>query len=271
MTAIPMTATPPTRLWADAPALMRLAAVILMALAPLAAAMAIDTRTIEGLSIWLKPVKFHLALVIYLVTLAFFARYARPGFVQGRAYRAFQAVAILAILGELAWIGGAAALGTTSHFNISTPVWSALYALMGIAATLLTMLSTVFGLAILRNPGTGLPPALRHGIGWGLVLTLPLTLITAGTMSGMGGHFIGPTFPQDTLPLMGWSLTAGDLRVSHFFATHSLHAIPLMAWAAHHLLPVRALPLTWVAALLWCAFTLATFAQALAGQPFLPV
>jgi hypothetical protein len=269
MTAIPLTRS--SRLWADAPALTGLAVLIAAAMVPLTIALALDPRLIEGQPIWLKPVKFHLALVIYLLTVAWFARFAPAGFLQDRRYRAFQATAIIAILAELAWIGGAAALGTTSHFNISTPVWSVLYALMGVAATLLTTLSTVLGLPILHNRNTGLPPALRHGIGWGLLLTLPLTLITAGTMSGMGGHFIGPTFPQDTLPFMGWSLTAGDLRVSHFLATHSLHAIPLAAWAAHRLLPAHALPLTWAAAILWAAFTLATFAQALAGQPFLPV
>jgi hypothetical protein len=269
MTALPLPAAWP-RFLTDAPPLSRLATLIAIALIPMLAALAMDHRLIDGQPIWLKPVKFHLALFIYLITLVFFARYLPPGLQTRRGWRLYEVTVILAILAELVWIGGAAAAGTTSHFNVGTPAMAILYGLMGMAATLLTSLSFAFGIAIARNRATGLSRALHHGVALGLILTLPLTLITAGTMSGMGGHFVGTTLPQDTLWLMGWSRTAGDLRVSHFFATHALHAVPLAALAAHRLWPARAVPLTWAAAALWSAFVLVTFQQALSGQPFLP-
>ena len=69
---------------------------------------------------------------------------------------------------------------------------------------------------------------------------------------------------------MGWSRTAGDLRVAHFFGTHAMHAVPLAGFLAGRLLAPRpALMATWLAAALWAAFCVATFAQALAGRPFL--
>jgi predicted small integral membrane protein len=259
------------RLATDAPALWRLMLLILLALAPLAAAMALDSRQIESVSIWLKPVKFHIALAIYLATLAFFARFLPTSMLSQRGYRVFQALVIAAITAELVWIGGAAAVGTTSHFNDSTPFWSILYGLMGLAATLLTSLSLVFGVAILRNRQTGLQPALRAAIGWGLVLTFPLTLITAGTMSATSGHFVGtPADPTHAVWLMGWSREVGDLRVAHFLATHTLHAVPVAGWLAVRFAPASARGLVWVAMAGWAALTLGTFAQALMGLPLIP-
>jgi hypothetical protein len=60
------------------------------------------------------------------------------------------------------------------------------------------------------------------------------------------------------------------LRVAHFLATHALHALPLAGLAAVLVLPgPRARLAVWGAALVFSAVTLATFAQALAGRPFL--
>ena len=68
MTA-PRTTLNLTRMWHDAPAFTGLALFMTLAMVPLLAAMALDDRLFQGESVWLKPLTFHVALVIYLVTL----------------------------------------------------------------------------------------------------------------------------------------------------------------------------------------------------------
>ena len=168
------------------------------------------------------------------------------------------------------WIGGAAALGTASHFNLSSPVWAVLYPLMGLSAVTLTSAALAFGVAIARNPATGLAPALKLSLVTGLCLTFILTVITAGTMAGMPGHHIGLPVTGARLPLFGWSREVGDLRVAHFLATHALHAIPLAGLAAARLLaPAPARAAVIATSLGYAALVLATFMQALSGMPLI--
>jgi len=275
MTALDLTAPrsgPFDRMLADAPLLTRTGVLILLALVPMLLAMQIDPRLYQNTAIWLKPAKFHLALAVYVLTLAFYARWLPAGFAGRRAVRWFSAYAVFCILAELVWIGGAAAMGTGSHFNVADPVMSALYSVMGLFAVSLTALSLVYGWGILRNRDSGLPPAVHLGLWLGLVLTLPLTLVTAGTMSAAGGHLVGPAGAEGHgLWLMGWNRLAGDLRVAHFFATHAMHAIPLAGLAAAAVLSGRAATrATLAAALAYVALVGFTFWQALQGQPFLP-
>ena len=134
----------------------------------------------------------------------------------------------------------------------------------------LILLSFAFGVAIARNPGTVLAPALKLSLATGLCLTFVLTVITAGTMSSMPGHHIGLAVTGARIPVMGWSREVGDLRVAHFLATHALHAIPLAGLLACRLLPPATARIAVIAAcILYTALVLATFAQALAGLPLI--
>ena len=168
------------------------------------------------------------------------------------------------------WINGAAALGTGSHFNVSSPIWAATYSLMGMAAVLLTSATATLAWAIYRYPAGNLAPAVRAGLVWGLGLTLPLTLITAGTLSGMGSHWIGGS-PSDAggFGIMGWSADGGDLRVAHFFATHAMHLIPLAALGCAVLFGRNTRIPVLVIVLAYVSFVAGTFIQALMGYPFI--
>jgi hypothetical protein len=223
----------------------------------------------QGIPVWIKPLKFLVSLVVYLLTLAWMARFADTATTQRAAWRWHECAVVVAVLLEMVWIGGAAAMGVGSHYNVSNRLLAVIYPMMGLAAILLTTASTTLAVAIHRNQDTGMSPLLKSGLVWGLGLTLPLTLITAGTLSAMPGHWVGGT-PSDAggLPLMGWSRDGGDLRVAHFLATHALHVIPLFALVAGHL---PGPPAKWaVLGFTGLYFTLVmlTFAQALAGQPF---
>ena len=259
------------RLAADSPRYVPLGLFLALAMIPMWGALALDARLFNGLNVWIKPLKFHFALSVYLLTLAWFTRYASPEVTSRPWWRRHERAVVFAVIAEALWIGGAAALGTGSHFNESTPLLQVLYGLMGVGAVLLTTASTTLAWAIHRHAHTGLSPALKAGLVWGLALTLPLTLVTAGTMSQMGGHWVGGA-PQDAfgLALMGWARDVGDLRVAHFFATHAMHILPLVAlvsarvFGGRSLMPVRA------SALLYTGLVAFTFVQALMGRPFLP-
>ncbi|MCF1710937.1 hypothetical protein L0V05_19180 [Tabrizicola sp. J26] len=254
---------------ADAPALTTLALFLLLSVIPTSAALWLDDRSHLGEPIWLKPLKFEIALFIYVVTLAFFARWIPDTTRAALSFRAFTAVVIACILAEMTWIGGAAALGTGSHFNISTPVWAALYPLMGIIAITLTSASLVWGILIWRNGATGLTPALHLSVALGLVLTFVLTVIAASVLAQGTGHFVGTPQPGDPrVPVMGWSRTVGDLRVAHFFATHAMHGLPLIGLLVAYLLPAGpGRTIVWLSGATYALLTFGLMAQALAGRP----
>ncbi len=256
------------RIWTDAPAFAGLALFLVIGLTPLYAAMALDQRLFQGESPWMKPVKFHYALSIYLISLAFFARYLPPDMRHRLPWRMFTIAVVGAILAEVIWLSSAAMLNAASHFNTDVPLLTMVYPLMGLFAVLLTSASLVMGIAIARNRNTGLDPALRLSIALGLIITFIATVIVAGYLSANNGHFVGTS--TQTLPLMGWSRDAGDLRVAHFFATHTLHAIPLAGLAASLMMPAKPATLAVIAAsIAYSALILGTFVQALAGQPLI--
>ena len=261
----------PARLAADSPRYVPLSVFLALAMIPMWAALALDARLLHGVNVWVKPLKFHFALSVYLLTLAWFTRYASPEVTSRPWWRRHERAVVFAVIAEALWIGGAAALGTGSHFNEATPLLQVLYGLMWVGAVVLTTASTTLAWAIHRHAATGLSPAVKAALVWGLALTLPLTLVTAGTMSQIGGHWVGGVHDDaGGLAVMGWARDGGDLRVAHFFATHAMHILPLIAlgsaraFGGRSLMPVRA------SALLYTGLVAFTFAQALMGRPFLP-
>lgn len=249
------------------PRFMALAIILVVAMLPTGLAALLDTRSLDGIELWGKALKFEVALAVYLFTLAFFARYVPVPVANARWYRVYSGSVVVAIVMEMAWIGGAAGLGTTSHFNTTV---IGLYPLMGLAAVLLTSATAVQAVLIARNPTTGLKPALKDAIVLGLALTLPLTLLTAGTLSQMGSHFIGGSGAvQGVVPFMGWAGDRGDLRVAHFFASHALHFLPGFALVSAALFGGGNKKPLVLFTVLFVAFVALVFAQALAGQPFL--
>lgn len=255
-TDLPRAPGPFGRLWTDAPAFTALAVLIALAMGPMLAAMALDPRQFGGEDVWLKPLKFHIALVIYLVTLAVYARWMTAAQREGRAWRWFVTVVCACILAELSWIGGAAALETGSHFNVSSPVWNTLYSLMGVAAVTLTSLSLAMGVVFWRHRADPLMLA----VALGLVLTFVLTVPVAGTMSSLPGHLVGTPVTGARFPIMGWSLEVGDLRLPHFLATHAMHVVPLAGLTGSRA-AVWATAAGFTALVGWC------FARALMGLP----
>ncbi len=264
--------TPPDlrRMLTDAPLFSGAGAMILLLILPTLAALAIDPRLFHGENVWLKPLKFELALALHLFSLAFFARLLPGGFTARRTHRIYAAIVVICIVVEITWISGAAMFGVASHFNDTSPVMAAIYPVMGVLAVTLTSPAIVYGVAILRK-GARTDFELASGIG--LCLTFLLTIPIAGYMAGSDGHFVGTPGAADArMWLTGWSRTVGDLRVPHFFATHAMQILP-----ASVLLLALGLPAGWMRPVVWTlpvayvAFVGLVFVEALRGLPFLPV
>jgi len=90
------------RMHRDAPVLTALGLLLVLSLAPTLATMQLDDRLFQGDNIWLKPVKFQIALAIYALTLAVYARWLPPTQRVARWFRACIGIVTVSILAELA-------------------------------------------------------------------------------------------------------------------------------------------------------------------------
>lgn len=77
---------------------------VALAALPLMAAYGLDDRVFQGDNVWLKPLKFHLALTVYTGTLTLFATLLPEGTFTSRRWRTYFGVVTLAVLAELVWI-----------------------------------------------------------------------------------------------------------------------------------------------------------------------
>jgi hypothetical protein len=244
-------------------------------LLPTALAHALDARTLAGVGVWIKPMKFQLSLFVFLVTLALFVPLAGPAFRHSAAGRFVVFGPVLAAVFEVAYISLRAAMGQASHFNESSLVAGLGYALMGVGAVVLTTAAAVLGWRVwrarLEGAAAGPSPLMRRAIAGGLLMSGLLGLFTGAAISAGGSSFVGGGPLPGDLPLLGWSRTHGDLRVAHFFALHAMQALPLWAWLFLRLAPGRAAVLTAGVAVLGGGLTVATFVQAQRGLPAWPL
>jgi hypothetical protein len=241
---------------------------------PSLAALLIDERQLNDISIWVKPLKFQASLAVMLGTLLLLLPMIEAGARRGRGLWLACLTAAGTATGEIAYITLQAARGRASHFNAETQLEAMAYSIMGVGAVFLVLSSLVVGVYLLRCPAPGAPRGLRVGGGCGLVLGSVLTLMTAlplgsGEIAGPGHWVGGVRSDAGGLFLFGWSRTGGDLRVPHFFATHVMQALPLAGVMLDHFAPRRITVGLIAAALASIAVVALTFRQAVSGQPFL--
>ena len=223
----------------------------------------IGERLFHGVSVWDKPAKFFFSLALHMATLAWGLSLVpaadRTSGIAVGASRVFVAAAIL----EVAYITFQAARGEASHFNTSTTITTVMYALMGAGAVILAGVTAFLGWLILTR-GSASTVTLATGLGFTLGGILAVAF--GGYMSSQDGHWVGGiTTDASGLPFFGWSTSGGDLRVAHFFGLHAMQVLPLAGYLLRH----RSASFVWGAAALWTLLTIAVFAQALMGMPFL--
>jgi hypothetical protein len=249
---------------------LQVTALMLGLLIPTALGVLFDARLTHGVNGWLKPMKFEVSLAVHFGTLALLLGLIAPAARAGRLIRwSMLAAALLAVL-EVAYIMVQAGRARASHFNNTTPLEEVAYALMGVGAAGIVILTFIAGLMLWRHPRADVTPAMRLAAAGGLMFSGLATLVIAGYMSQTGAHWVGTPSGAGGLPLLGWSTAGGDLRVAHFFATHAAQAAPLFALAWERLRPTSTTLPAAAFLMLYAAFMVAVFVQALMGLPFLP-
>jgi hypothetical protein len=223
----------------------------------------LDQRHVTGALVWVKPLKFSLSIVAYAWTLGWLLA-SLPAPAQ-RAVRRLSGGVALSMAVEQAIVFIQAARGTTSHYNVSSPLNGLLFGLMGIFILVNTVM-TAWALYLAWR----YRPHGAAGYVWGLRLGLLVFLVGSvlgGFMIHNQQHTVGAPDGGAGLPGLGWSTVAGDVRIAHFLGMHALQALPLLGWALSRWVPRRAAALTWLGAALYAAAVAALLAQALAGRP----
>lgn len=229
----------------------------------------LDPRELSGVNVWVKPAKFGFSLALHFATLAVIGALVSPAEWSGKALLVIAALSAVAGVIEMAWIIRQASLAQGSHFNISTPFHAAMYQVMAVGAVVLIGAAGAVGLMAAADQWWSHGEVLRWGIALGLIAGTLLTLFTAFSIGAAMSPLVGPeTGVAARMPITGWSLTRGDLRVSHFLATHMLQVVPVAAFLADRWLePQRALAAVVLAALGWSALTIGAWLQAKSGTP----
>jgi hypothetical protein len=131
---------------------------------------------------------------------------------------------------EMIIIAWQAARGQLSHFNVSTPINGILFQVMGIAIVTLTVWTLVMAVYFFQQAA---PEHLPTGFWWGIRLGMVLFVIFAlegGMMAARLQHTVGAADGGTGLPVLNWSRSHGDLRVSHFIGMHALQVLPLLGY-----------------------------------------
>jgi hypothetical protein len=225
----------------DAP-LTGLWLLMFLALGGSIAGLVLDPDTIVGAPAWMKPVKFAVSLAIYSITLVWTFSFL-PAWTRTRRVVGWTTAVVLAL--ELAIIDLQVWRGTTSHFNVGTVLDGVLFSVMGLAIVLQTLVSIWVAVALWRQPFAD------RAVGWALRLGLSMTIVGAFTgglmtrptaaqiaeaqatqrMTVAGAHTVGAPDGGASLPVTGWSLEHGDLRIPHFLGLHAFQLLPLLALA----------------------------------------
>jgi hypothetical protein len=227
-------------LWRTSPPLTAVGALMLVAAGASLVGILVDPRIITGAPAWLKPFKFAVSTAVYSLTLAWIFRWLSD---WPRVRRVVGWTTAIVFVLEVSIIDAQAWRGTTSHFNVSTPLNMVLFLVMGAAILLQTLVSVAVAIALWRQRFVDRP------LGWALRLGMTLTIVGAMTgplmtrptttqlaatrtgerMTTAGAHTVGGPDGGPGVPVTGWSREHGDLRVPHFIGLHAVQILALIA------------------------------------------
>jgi hypothetical protein len=184
-----------------------------------------DSRLVMGINPWIKPIKFATSITIYVWTVAWLLEYLR---LPSWAKRIISWGISVSMLTEIACITAQAARGTTSHYNVNTPLDAAIFSTMGSMIANNSVLALV--LLILFFVGRyDVPRPYLWSIRSGLAIFLAASAI-GGVMIAYGSHSVGVKDGGPGLPIVNWSTQGGDLRAAHFLGLHALQVLPIIGF-----------------------------------------
>ncbi|WP_024769417.1 hypothetical protein [Aquimarina macrocephali] len=212
----------------------------------------IDERTLMGVNVWIKPLKFSISVGIYIFTVGYLMTlypYSK------RKKNCINNIVTWTLLIEVFLIIYQASRGVQSHYNVSSQFDALLFAAMGILTVINVLIMVLFIFDTIR-----LKLKTSKSIQWAILL---------GWLIVVFGSWIGGQMISEMSHNVGVS---GDLRVAHFFGLHSIQIIPLFAlwisnkWNATSRNQVISVTIFGLLYATWIGFT---FYQAKQGMPLI--
>ncbi|MEM9333240.1 MAG: hypothetical protein AAGA33_00210 [Pseudomonadota bacterium] len=245
----------------------------------------LDQTEINGEPRWIKPIKFFLSLAVYNLNLEWLYRVFRTDDNVARLNRVRWIIAVGLLL-EALLIVVQAARGVQSHFNVATPLDSAIFSIMGVTITIVVLAALYSGFIIWRARHQA--PAIiaeatvlailvmTVGSFQGFSMTSPTPEQLAALQQGgdflrSGTHHVGqPSGDQhDTVPLVDWSLDVGDLRIPHFIGLHALQFFLVLAFLLYRFKLPAQFAIVRLFAVSYGGLFVYAFLRALGGAPLI--
>jgi len=218
----------------------------------------VTSTLVFNVNAWYKPFKFAFSTFSFAWAMAWYCSYL-PHF-NSNLFN----WSIIILLGfEIFYIAFQASKGQLSHYNLSTPVYAALYSMMALAATAVTLYTAYVGLLFFTSSF----PELPHYYVWAIRLGIVIFVLFSFEGFAMGSrlnHSVGAINDNSNWFIIGWSKTVGDLRVSHFIGMHALQILPLLSYFV-----LKNTKLTVGISFVYGLLALVTLIQALQGKPLI--
>jgi hypothetical protein len=270
--------------WRTNRALTMLGASMMLVFLATLAGILLDHRVITGAPAWLKPAKFALSVSVYCFTFVWLLGFVKT---RPRLTRFAANVTFVSFIVEMMVILLQAARGTTSHFNMTTPLNATLWYTMGAFIVVVWTMNLLLAILLIaeRIPDRPFAWSLRLGlllslvgmaVGFLMVRPTPEQRQNMATGHGLrivGAHSVGITDGGPGLPVVGWSTVGGDLRAAHFVGIHAMQVLPFLGWwIAHrrntfsHFKEIHRVALVLIAGSVYLGLVVLLVWQALRGQ-----
>ncbi len=218
----------------------------------------VSTTQVFQVNAWYKPFKFAFSTFLFSWSMAWFCHYL-IGF--NAIYFSISTILLLGF--EIVYIAIQAGRGQLSHYNLSSPFYTAMYSMMAIAASVVTLYTAYICYLFFTSPIAPIP----HYYLWAIRLSLILFVVFSFEGFVMGSrlnHSVGGVNENSSLFIVGWSKTVGDLRVAHFVGMHALQLLPLISFYV-----LKNTKSTFAVAILYGLLAVSTFRQAMRGKPLI--
>jgi hypothetical protein len=212
---------------------------------------------VYGVNSWFKPFKFAVSTWAYAWAMAWYI-----GYLPTSNFAVFNWVIIITLGFEIIYIAYKANLGSTSHYNTTTPFNAALFSLMAAAATTATIATAYIGVLFFANEFPELPTYYLWAIRFGIILFV-IFAFEGFAMGARLSHTVGAENDNSNLYILGWSLKYGDLRIAHFIGMHALQVLPIISFYL-----LKNTKTTIILSVFYLLLAIFTLVQALNGKPF---
>ena len=216
------------------------------------------TTQVYNVSAWYKPFKFAFSSFLFSWAMGWYCHYLT------NFNSTLFGWATIVLLGfEVGYIAFQAGRGQLSHYNLSTPVYSLLYSMMALAATLITLYAAYICVLFFINDFPNLPSHYVWAIRFGILIFVVFSF-EGFAMGSRLTHTIGGPGGGAGIALLGWSTKYGDPRIAHFIGMHALQVLPILSFYVF-----KNTKATIVLTLLYAVLAAFTLLQALQGKPLL--